>query len=79
MRGNGTHMTSHDHPTAASGTVQRDGPTRYDHRDDAARAADAEEDRVIDGPLQEGAEDQREQVTEAERRGDLENDPAAPR
>ena len=72
-------MTSHDHPTAASGGVQPDRPTRYDHRDDAARAADAEEDSVIDGPLEEGAEDLREQVAEAERRGDLEDDPAAPR
>ncbi|HTE73448.1 MAG TPA: hypothetical protein VK640_09650 [Actinomycetes bacterium] len=72
-------MTSHDHPTAASGHLQPDGPTRYDHRDDAARAADAEEDRVIDGPLEEGAEDLREQVTDAERRGELEDDPAAPR
>jgi hypothetical protein len=72
-------MTSNDHPTAAAGDVQPDGPTRYDHRDDAARAADADEDRVIDGPLEEGAADLREQVTDAERRGDLENDPAAPR
>lgn len=74
-------MTSNDHhPTGAAGDVQPDGPTRYDHRDDAARAADAaDEDRVIDGPLEEGAADLREQVTDAERRGDLENDPAAPR
>ena len=72
-------MTSHDHPTAASGDVQPDGPTRYDHRDDAARAADAEEDRVIDGPLEEGAAELREQTAEAERKGELEDDPAAPR
>jgi hypothetical protein len=72
-------MTSHDHPAAASGDPRPDGPTRYDHRDDAARAADADEDRVIDGPLEEGAAGLREQVSEAERRGDLENDPAAPR
>ena len=52
---------------------------RYDHRDEAARAADAAEDRVIDTPVEEGAADLREQVADAERRGDLEDDPAAPR
>ena len=72
-------MTSSDHPTAPSGDVPPDGPTRYDHRDAAARAADAEEDRVIDGPLEKGAAELREQAAEAERRGELENDPAAPR
>jgi hypothetical protein len=72
-------MTSNDHPTAASGDEQAAGPTRFDHRDDAARAADAEEDRVIDGPLEKGAAELREGVAEAERRGELQNDPAAPR
>ena len=72
-------MTSSDHPTAASDDVPLDGPTRFDHRDEAARAADAEEERVIDGPLEKGAAELREQASEAERRGDLENDPAAPR
>ena len=72
-------MTSSDHPTAPSGDEQPAGPTRYDHRDEAARAADAEEDRVIDGPLEKGAAELRERTTEAERRGELENDPAARR
>ena len=72
-------MTSNDHPTAAAGDVRPDGPSRYDHRDDAARAADSEEDRVIDGPLEKGAAELREETTEAERRGELENDPAVPR
>lgn len=72
-------MTSNDHPTSAAGDEHADGPTRYDHRDDAARAADAEEDRVIDGPLEKGAAELRDEATEAERRGELENDPAAPR
>jgi hypothetical protein len=71
-------MTSKDHPTAASGDEQA-GPTRFDHRDDAARTADAGEDRVIDGPLEKGAAELREGVAEAERRGELEDDPAAPR
>ena len=72
-------MTSNDHPTSASGGGPADAPTRYDHRDGAARAADAEEDRVIDGPLEEGAAELREEAIDAERRGELENDPAAPR
>ena len=71
-------MTNHDHPES-SALQQPDGPTRYDHRDDAARAADAEEGRVIDGPLEEGAAELREQTADAERRGELENDPTAPR
>ena len=71
-------MTSNDHPTA-SGDVQPDGPTRYDHRDDAARAADAEENRVIDGPLEQGAAELREETRDAERRGEIEDDPGAPR
>jgi aspartate/methionine/tyrosine aminotransferase len=72
-------MTNHDHPDAAAVHGQPDGPTRYDHRDEAARAADAEEDRVVDAPLEQGAAELREQVTDAERRGELEDDPAAPR
>jgi hypothetical protein len=72
-------MTNHDHPESASAHEQTGGPTRYDHRDEAARAADAEEDRVIDGPLEEGAAELREQVTDAERQGELTDDPAAPR
>ena len=71
-------MTSNDHPTAAA-AERADGPSRYDHRDEAARVADAAEERVIDGPLEEGAAELREQATQAERRGDLPNDPAAPR
>jgi len=72
-------MTNHDRPDTAATHEQLDGPNRYDHRDEAARAADAEEDRVIDGPLEEGAAELRAQVTDAERHGDLEDDPAAPR
>ena len=52
---------------------------RYDHRDEADRAADASEDQVIDAPIQEGAAELREQVADAEERGELENDPSAPR
>jgi hypothetical protein len=72
-------MTSNDHPTAATGDELPARPSRYDHRDDAARAADATEDRVIDGPLAEGAAELRAQTADAESRGELENDPAAPR
>ena len=71
-------MTNYDHPDA-SPHQQAAGPTRYDHRDDAARAADAEEGRVIDAPLEEGAAELREQTADAERRGEVEDDPAAPR
>ncbi len=51
---------------------------RYDHRTADARAADAEEDQVLDSPLQTGASELRAEVAETAERGDLENDPLAP-
>jgi hypothetical protein len=49
---------------------------RYDHRAQEDRLVDAHEDAVIDQPIQPGAALLRAEVTEAERRGDLDNDPS---
>jgi hypothetical protein len=38
---------------------------RYDHRDAEARAADAEEDEVIDAPVLDGADDLQVEATRA--------------
>jgi hypothetical protein len=48
---------------------------RYDHRDAEARAADAEEDQVIDAPVLDGAEELQAEATRAA----VEEDPGEPR
>ena len=51
---------------------------RFDHRTPEDRIEDANEDEVIDRPIQEGAADLRREVAEAEQHGDVENDPTKP-
>ena len=51
---------------------------RYDHRTAEDRATDADEDRVVDRPVQSGAADLRREVEEAAEEGDIDNDPSAP-
>ena len=43
---------------------------RFDHRDAEARSQDSTEDAVIDAPLQDGAEEMREDAQRADERGE---------
>ena len=49
---------------------------RFDHRDAAAREADAAEDQTIDAPIESGAQELREKTQHDDERGEAADDPA---
>ena len=51
---------------------------RFDHRDAAAREADAAEDTVMSSPMQDGAEEMREETHVADEKGEAEDEQDAP-
>jgi hypothetical protein len=51
---------------------------RFDHRDATARGADTTEDQVIDSPVQDGAEEMREETQLADEKGEAEDGQDAP-
>jgi hypothetical protein len=51
---------------------------RFDHRTVEDRIKDRDEEEVIDQPVQPGAAHLRREVAEAERSGDVEDDPTGP-
>jgi hypothetical protein len=51
---------------------------RYDHRTPEARAADADEEAVLDQPLEPGASDLRAEAEQAVEQGRVEDDPSGP-
>ena len=48
---------------------------RFDHRDAAAREVDAAEETVIGSPIQDGAEEMREDAARADEKGEAEDGP----
>jgi len=73
------NVTVTETPARADNDVHPAAMTqRYDHRTQEDRLTDADEDAVIDQPVQPGAAELRAEVAEAEKNGDLENDPSGP-